>query len=82
MRLELTKVKVSRGSVSSMGPVVITVLFKRNGLDKKKKAIICYLKAEEEGEGYRQRMHQYWKDLSMSDVKEQCLAEQVRSILV
>ena len=36
MRLELTTVKVYRGCVSSMGPV-IEALLERNGLEKKTK---------------------------------------------
>ena len=45
-------------------------------------AIICYLKAKEEGErGYRKRMHQYWKEDGRFEIKEQHQVCQVRSIL-
>ena len=47
-----------------------------------KTTILCYLQAKEEPNiGFRERMHQYWKDYGLFEMGEQHLACQVSSTL-
>ena len=64
--------------VRSVGSVVIL----RHSNKDNKMAILCYFQAKEGPNiGYRQIMHQYWKDYGLFKLEEQHMVCQVRNTL-
>ena len=71
----------STGSVPWVSSVGSVVILRHSNKDNKMSILCCFQAKEGPNIGYRQRMHQYWKDYGLFQLEEQHLGYQVRNIL-